>query len=80
MNWLCCYKVNFEKFVFGDVNKVVEVVCDLWCCDQECGLLVGEKCMLVKVWQILVGELVLVESIDDVKVEIIFDEVLVVVF
>lgn len=33
MNWLCWYKVNFEKFVFGDVIKVSEVVCDLWCWD-----------------------------------------------
>jgi len=35
--------------VFGDVIKVVEVVCDLWCCEKDCGLLVGEKCMFVKV-------------------------------
>jgi CarD family transcriptional regulator len=58
------------------VNKVAEVVRDLWRRDQERGLSAGEKRMLAKARQILVGELALAENTDDEKAETILDEVL----
>jgi CarD family transcriptional regulator len=60
----------------GDVNKVAEVVRDLWRRDQERGLSAGEKRMLAKARQILVGELALAENTDEEKAETILDEVL----
>ena len=58
-NWSRRYKANLEKLASGDVNKVAEVVRDLWRRDQERGLSAGEKRMLAKARQILVGELAL---------------------
>lgn len=60
-----------SKLASGDVNKVAEVVRDLWRRDQERGLSAGEKRMLAKARQILVGELALAESTDDAKAETI---------
>jgi len=65
-----------EKLASGDVNKVAEVVRDLWRRDQERGLSAGEKRMLAKARQILVGELALAENTDEEKAESILDEVL----
>ena len=67
-NWSRRYKAN--------VNKVAEVVRDLWRRDQDRGLSAGEKRMLAKARQILVGELALAENTDDAKAETILDEVL----
>ena len=36
-NWSRRYKANLEKLASGDVNKVAEVVRDLWRRDQERG-------------------------------------------
>src|SRR5215831_14628533 len=47
---------NLEKLASGDVNKVAEVVRDLWRRDRERGLSAGEKRMLAKARQILVSE------------------------
>ena len=55
---------------------VAEVVRDLWRRDQERGLSAGEKRMLAKARQILVGELALAENTDDEKAAIILDEAL----
>ena len=52
-NWSRRYKANLEKLASGDVNKVAEVVRDLWRRDQERGLSAGEKRMLAKARQIL---------------------------
>ena len=68
-NWSRRYKANLEKLASGDVNKVAEVVRDLWRRDQERGLSAGEKRMLAKARQILVGELALAESTDDAKAD-----------
>lgn len=75
-NWSRRYKANLEKLASGDVNKVAEVVRDLWRRDQERGLSAGEKRMLAKARQILVGELALAENTDDAKAETMLDEVL----
>ena len=57
-------------------EQVAEVVRDLWRRDQERGLSAGEKRMLAKARQILVGELALAENTDDAKASTILDEVL----
>ena len=75
-NWSRRFKANMEKLHSGDVMKVAEVVRDLWRRDRERGLSAGEKRMLAKARQILVGELALAENTDDAKAEIILDEVL----
>lgn len=75
-NWSRRYKANLEKLASGDVNKVAEVVRDLWRREQDRGLSAGEKRMLTKARQILVGELALAESTNDQKAESILDEVL----
>ncbi len=75
-NWSRRYKANLEKLASGDVNKVAEVVRDLWRREQDRGLSAGEKRMLTKARQILVGELALAESTNDEKASSLLDEVL----
>src|ERR1700735_4914409 len=70
------YKANVEKIASGDVNKVSEVVRDLWRRDRERGLSAGEKRMLAKARQILVSELALAEHTNEDKAEALLDEVL----
>lgn len=67
-NWSRRYKANQERLASGDINKVAEVVRDLWRRDQGKGLSAGEKRMLGKARQILVGELALAEPVDEDKV------------
>jgi CarD family transcriptional regulator len=76
-NWSRRYKANLEKLASGDVNKVAEVVRDLWRRDRERGLSAGEKRMLAKARQILVSELALAEKTNEDKAEALLDEVLV---
>ena len=47
-NWSRRYKANQERLASGDINKVAEVVRDLWRRDQGKGLSAGEKRMLGK--------------------------------
>src|ERR1044072_7299562 len=75
-NWSRRYKANLEKLASGDVNKVAEVVRDLWRRDKDRGLSAGEKRMLSKARQILVSELALAEGTDEDKAEVLLDEVL----
>jgi CarD family transcriptional regulator len=75
-NWSRRYKANVEKIASGDVNKVSEVVRDLWRRDRERGLSAGEKRMLAKARQILVSELALAEGTNEDKAEALLDEVL----
>ena len=75
-NWSRRYKANLEKLASGDVIKVAEVVRDLWRRERDRGLSAGEKRMLAKARQILVGELALAENTDDAKAATILDEVL----
>ncbi len=58
------------------MNKVAEVVRDLWRRDKERGLSAGEKRMLSKAREILVGELALAEGTDKDKAGVLLDEVL----
>jgi len=75
-NWSRRYKANLEKLASGDVNKVAEVVRDLWRRDKDRGLSAGEKRMLSKARQILVSELALAEGTNEDKAEVLLDEVL----
>src|SRR5215475_11604388 len=75
-NWSRRYKANLEKLASGDVNKVAEVVRDLWRRDRERGLSAGEKRMLAKARQILISELALAEGTNEDKAELVLDEVL----
>ena len=75
-HWYTLHKANREKLVSGDVNKVAEVVRDLWRRDQERGLSAGEKLILAKVRQILVGESPWAASTEDAKAETLLDAVL----
>ena len=75
-NWSRRYKANQERLASGDINKVAEVVRDLWRRDQDRGLSAGEKRMLSKARQILVSELALAEKTDEANAETILDEVL----
>ena len=68
-NWSRRYKANQERLASGDINKVAEVVRDLWRRDQGKGLSAGERRMLGKARHILVGELALAEPVDEKKVE-----------
>lgn len=73
-NWSRRYKANQERLQSGDVNKVAEVVRDLWRRDQDRGLSAGEKRMLAKSRQILVGELALAEGVDNEKADALYQE------
>lgn len=75
-NWSRRYKANGEKLASGDVNKVAEVVRDLWRREKDRGLSAGEKRMLAKARQILVSELALAEGTNEDKAEVVLDEVL----
>ena len=66
-NWSRRYKANQERLASGDINKVAEVVRDLWRRDQGRGLSAGEKRMLGKARQVLVGELALAGPVDEAK-------------
>ena len=76
INWSRRYKTNLEKLASGDVNKVAEVVRDLWRRGQEHSLSAGEKRILTKARQILIGELALAEKVDNAKAETILNEAL----
>lgn len=71
-NWSRRYKANQERLASGDINKVAEVVRDLWRRDQDRGLSAGEKRMLSKARQVLVGELSLAEGVDEEKTTELF--------
>ena len=75
-NWSRRYKANQERLASGDINKVAEVVRDLWRRDQDRGLSAGEKRMLAKARQILVSELALAQKTPEEEAESRLDEVL----
>ena len=74
-NWSRRYKANQERLAAGDINKVAEVVRDLWRRDQDRGLSAGEKRMLGKARTILVGELALAKPVDEKKADTMMEEI-----
>ena len=75
-NWSRRYKANQERLASGDINKVAEVVRDLWRREQERGLSAGEKRMLTRARRVLVDELSLAQNTNDERATSILDEVL----
>ena len=75
-NWSRRYKANLEKLASGNPLKVAEVVRDLWRRDRERGLSAGEKRMLAKARDILVGEVALAEKSTKDEAEVLLDKVL----
>lgn len=75
-NWSRRYKANLEKLASGNPLKVAEVVRDLWRRDRERGLSAGEKRMLTKARDILVGEVALAEASTKDDAEVLLDKVL----
>ena len=74
-NWSRRYKANQGRLASGDINKVAEVVRDLWRRDQGKGLSAGEKRMLGKARHILVGELALAKPVDEKKADTMLEEI-----
>lgn len=75
-NWSRRFKANMEKLHSGNINKVAEVVRDLWHRDKDKGLSAGEKRMLTKARGILVEELAIAKEVDQERAETLLDEVL----
>jgi CarD family transcriptional regulator len=75
-NWSRRYKANLEKLASGNPLKVAEVVRDLWRRERERGLSAGEKRMLAKARDILVGEVALAEKSTQDEAEMLLDKVL----
>jgi CarD family transcriptional regulator len=75
-NWSRRYKANLEKLASGNPLKVAEVVRDLWRRERERGLSAGEKRMLAKARDILVGEVALAEKSTKDEAESLLDRVL----
>ena len=75
-NWSRRYKANLEKLASGNPLKVAEVVRDLWRRERERGLSAGEKRMLAKARDILVGEVALAEKSTKDEAEGLLDKVL----
>ncbi|MBC7723840.1 MAG: CarD family transcriptional regulator [Burkholderiaceae bacterium] len=75
-NWSRRFKANMEKMGTGDINRIAEVVRDLWRRDQEQGISLGEKNLLAKARQILISELALALKASDDDALAALDEVL----
>ena len=75
-NWSRRFKANMEKMGTGDINRIAEVVRDLWRRDQEQGISLGEKNLLAKARQILISELALALKATDEEALATLDEVL----
>lgn len=81
INWNRRYRANMDKIKSGDIYEVAEVVRNLMLRDREKGLSTGEKKMLSNAKQILVSELLLVNSVTEEEIEdiiqsLIFDSLI----
>jgi CarD family transcriptional regulator len=68
-NWNQRYKENLEKIKTGKIDKLAEVVRNLWNREKERGLSSAEKKMLSNAKQILISEVVLFENINKEEAE-----------
>ncbi|WP_213815408.1 CarD family transcriptional regulator [Glaciihabitans sp. dw_435] len=75
-NWSRRYKSNQEKMASGSLNRIGEVVRDLWRRDQDTGVSAAEKHLLIKARQILVSELALAQQVTDEEASVVLEEVL----
>ncbi len=69
MNWNKRYRDNMDKLKTGNIYEVADIVRNLSFKQKDKGLSTGEKKMLLNAKQILVSELVLVESREKEEVE-----------
>lgn len=69
MNWNKRYRDNMDKLKTGDICEVADIVRNLSFKQKDKGLSTGEKKMLLNAKQILVSELVLVESKEREEIE-----------
>ena len=69
MNWNKRYRDNMDKLKTGDIYEVADIVRNLSFKQKDKGLSTGEKKMLLNAKQILVSELVLVESKEREEIE-----------
>lgn len=72
-NWNKRYRDNMDKMKSGDIYEIADVVRNLTFKQKEKGLSTGEKKMLLNARQILISELVLVESASQDEVENLVD-------
>lgn len=72
-NWNKRYRDNMDKMKSGDIYEIADVVRNLTFKQKEKGLSTGEKKMLLNARQILISELVLVESAPQDEVENLVD-------
>lgn len=73
MKWNKRYRDNVEKMKSGDIFEVADIVRNLSFKQKDKGLSTTEKKMLLNAKQILVSELVLVESKEKEEVEALVD-------
>ncbi|UCR90227.1 CarD family transcriptional regulator [Mycetocola spongiae] len=71
-NWSRRFKANQEKMASGSVQRIAEVVRDLWRRDTEKGVSPGEKRMLQKATEVLASELALARAtgVEEATVEL----------
>ena len=75
-NWSRRFKNHVEKLKSGDIYQVAEVVRNLSIRAKDKGLSAGEKRMLAKARDILVGEVALAEKSTKDEAESLLDKVL----
>ena len=74
-NWNRRFRENMEKLKSGDIAEVAEVVRNLIRVDRIKRLSTGEKKMLANARQILVSEIVLVNSLSENEVSEMIDQI-----
>ncbi len=73
-NWNRRYRANMDKIKSGDVYEIASVVRNLIIRDREKGLSTGERKMLNNAKQMLVSEIVLAKSIEQIEAENLINE------
>lgn len=69
-NWNQRYKENLEKIKTGKIDKLAEVIKNLWSREKEKGLSSAEKKMFTNAKQILISEVILSEEIGKDEAEL----------
>lgn len=69
-NWNQRYKENLEKIKTGKIEKLAEVIKNLWSREKEKGLSSAEKKMFTNAKQILISEVILSEEIGKDEAEL----------
>ncbi|MGF7058357.1 CarD family transcriptional regulator [Brassicibacter mesophilus] len=75
-NWNRRYRANMDKIKSGDIYEIASVVRNLIIRDREKGLSTGERKMLNNAKQMLVSEIVLAKSIEQMEAENLINEMI----